>query len=184
MLRKVNPGYKCIGIFLPALILSFRYQILLNVCVFGLCMLLLILSRVSLMRMARILFPAAIVAAGLFMTGYMFSSESSAAFSSGMGQALAFPASVADGLLMSTRILAFAGLGMLFTFTTNMQEFIYSLEQQFRLPSRFAYGILAAFHLGPMMPYEYKKTSHAFLARGQSFFPVSPKVLEIGRAHV
>jgi len=162
---------------LPALILSFSFQIFLNVSVFGICLLLLILERVPFRNIMRVLFPVAILAAGLFMTGYVFSSDTGTAAGVNFGREMAFPASVANGLNMATRILAFASLGMVFGFTTNMQEFIYSLEQQLRLPSRFAYGILAAFHLGPMMPYEYKKTAHAFLARGQNFFPLSPKVL-------
>ena len=176
-MRKINPSFKFAAVLLPALILSFQFQIFLNVCVFGLCLLLLIISRVPLRNVLRVLFPAFLLAAGLFMTGYIFSTDSATAAGANFGREMAFPASVANGLLMSTRILAFACLGMVFAFTTNMQEFIYSLEQQLRLPSRFAYGILAAFHLGPMMPYEYKKTSHAFLARGQKFFPLSPKVL-------
>ena len=176
-MRRINPSCKFAGVLLPALILSFHYQILLNVCVFGVCMLLLIVSLVSFRKIIRVLFPAVILAAGLFMTGYIFSSDTSTAVGANFGREMAFPASAANGLHMATRILAFAALGMVFAFTTNMQEFIYSLEQQFRLPSRFAYGILAAFHLGPVMPYEHKKTSHAFLARGQSFFPLSPKVL-------
>jgi len=125
----------------------------------------------------KVLFPVFIVAAGMFMTGFLFSMDSGMTITSSMGKAIVYPASVISGLQVATRILAFAGLGMIFSFTTNMQEFIYSLEQQLHLPSRFAYGILAAFHLGPMMPYEYQKTSHAFLARGQNFFPLSPKVL-------
>jgi len=178
MIKKINPGCKFIGVFLPALILSLRFEILLNVWVFAVCIFLLLISRVSLLRMCKLLFPVTVIAASLFMTGYIFSSDTSIAdVTPGMGKAMAFPASVASGLLMATRILAFVALGMLFSFTTNMKDFIYSLEQQFRLPSRFAYGVLAAFHLGPMMPYEYKKTSHAFLARGQKFFPLSPKVL-------
>ena len=177
MLRTLNPGYKCIGVFLPALMLSFSYQILLNICIFGTCILLLLLSRASLVRMARVLFPVIIAAAGLFMTGYFFSTDSAETIGSSLGKAIVYPASIAGGLQLATRILAFAGLGMTFSLTTNMQEFIYSLEQQFHLPHRFAYGVLAAFHLGPMMPYEYKKTMHAFLARGQSFLPLSPKVL-------
>lgn len=177
MLRTVNPSCKCVGVLIPGLILSFCYQIPLNVCVFGVCMVLLLLSRVAVARMGRVLLPTFLAAAGLFMTGFIFSSDSSRTIASSLGESIVYPASVTSGLQLATRILAFAGLGMVFSFTTNMQEFIYSLEQQFRLPSRFAYGVLAAFHLGPMMPYEYKKTAHAFLARGQSFFPLSPKVL-------
>ena len=172
-MRKLNPGYKCIGIFLPALILSFRFQIILNIYVFGVSLILLILSQPSFKRMFKLFVPVIVTAAGLFMTGFFFSSNTAVIHNAGMG----YPPSVANGLQLATRILAYAGLGMLFSFTTNMKDFIYSLEQQFRLPSRFAYGVLSAFHLGPMMPYEYKKTSHAFLARGQKFFPFLPRVL-------
>jgi energy-coupling factor transport system permease protein len=85
--------------------------------------------------------------------------------------------SIAGGLQIATRIMVYAALGMVFSFTTDARQFAYSLEQQFRLPSRFAYGVLAAFHLVPLMPYEYKKISYAFLARGQKYSPLSPKVI-------
>jgi energy-coupling factor transport system permease protein len=127
--------------------------------------------------MIKILIPAIVMAAGLFMTAYLFSSDT-AASSSGMGsEILSFSTSAAGGLQIATRILVYVALGMVFSFTTEARDFICSLEQQFRLPSRFAYGVLAAFHLVPMMPYEYKKTSHAFQARGQKYFPLSPKVI-------
>ena len=178
MLKKINPACKFTGVFLPALILSFHFNIQLNVWVFAVCMILLLFSRPSLLNVAKIMLPALVISFGLFMTGFIFSSDTSAAdVAPGLGRAVVFPASVASGLVMGTRILAFVSLGMLFSFTTNMRDFIYSLEQQFRLPSRFAYGILAAFHMGPMMPHEYKKTIHAFQARGQKFFPLSPNVL-------
>jgi energy-coupling factor transporter transmembrane protein EcfT len=136
-----------------------------------------ILSRVSLPRLLKALFPVALAAFGLFMTGFIFSSDSGTVIVSNLDNGIVYSSSIGDGLLLSTRILVFAGLGLAFSFTTNMQDFIYSLEQQFRMPKHFAYGILAAFHLLPMMPYEFKKISHAFLARGQRFFPFSPKVL-------
>lgn len=177
MLQKINPTCKCIGVLVPALLLSFSYKISLNLVVLCICLFLLLLSRISPLRIVRILLPVSVAAFGLFMTGFLFSSQPDATLGSSIGQVIVYPASVGSGLQISTRILAFAGLGMVFSLTTQSKLFVYSLEQQLHLPSRFAYGVLAALHLAPLLPYEYKKTSQAFLARGQKFFSLSPKVL-------
>ena len=58
-------------------------------------------------------------------------------------------------LQLATRLLAYAGLGMLFALSTSGEFFIASLLHQCHLPPRFAYGILAAFHLMPGMVREF-----------------------------
>jgi ABC-type cobalt transport system, permease component CbiQ and related transporters len=177
MLFKINPSYKCIGVLIPALFLSFCYQVVLNISIFGICILLLLVSKVSVSRIIKSLFQVLIAAVGLFMTGFLFSKETGEMMIFIAGNEIVYSASVDAGLQVATRILLFAGLGMLFSLTTDGKEFVCSLEQQFGLPSRFTYGILAAFHLLPMIPREYKKTIDAFLARGKSIFPLSPAIL-------
>lgn len=69
-------------------------------------------------------------------------------------------------LQLATRLLAYAGLGILFALSTEGDFFIASLLHQCHLPPKFAYGILAAFHLMPGMAREYAQVRTAFAARG------------------
>ena len=66
---------------------------------------------------------------------------------------------------------------MLFSFTTDPQAFVYSLMQQCRLDAKFAYGVLAAWNLLPMIKREYDQTKLAILVRGVKLCPWSMKPL-------
>ena len=87
-------------------------------------------------------------------------------------------AAVWNGLVLGSRVLAFAGLGLLFVLTTDRILLVRSLQQQLRLPPVFAYGLLAAWGILPNMMEEYKRTRAAFAARGIRVFPVSPALLK------
>ena len=78
-------------------------------------------------------------------------------------------------LQLATRLLAYAGLGILFALSTEGDFFIASLLHQCHLPPKFAYGILAAFHLMPGMAREYAQVRTAFAARGLKAGPLSMK---------
>jgi energy-coupling factor transporter transmembrane protein EcfT len=84
---------------------------------------------------------------------------------------------VLNGLLLSGRLLAFAGLGMLFILTTDRIDFVRSLNLQLKLPAKFAYGVIAAWGMFPKMAREYARTRMAFRARGLRVGPVSPALL-------
>ena len=71
-----------------------------------------------------------------------------------------------SGLQLSARVLAYAGLGFLFVYTTNPRHFILSLMQQFKLSEKFAYGIMAAYNFIPIVKNEYRNISYAYRARG------------------
>ena len=85
-------------------------------------------------------------------------------------QLLRYLLSVAGAVL-----LAYAGLGILFALSTEGDFFIASLLHQCHLPPKFAYGILAAFHLMPGMAREYAQVRTAFAARGLKAGPLSMK---------
>lgn len=78
-------------------------------------------------------------------------------------------------LQLATRLLAYAGLGMLFALSTSGEFFIASLLHQCHLPPRFAYGILAAFHLMPGMVREFRQVRLAFAVRGLHVHALSLK---------
>lgn len=69
-------------------------------------------------------------------------------------------------LALSMRILSVATLSLLFIFTTNVIHFIISLIQQFRLPPKIAYGVLAGYRFLPMMKDELFIINGAHRVRG------------------
>lgn len=172
-MQSINPVCKFIGIFVPAILLAFFYRPLLNLLVFCVCVVILLFSRANKKTMGIFLLLAGILALGLFVTGYQFPSGATL----GNPSLVFTDAAVINGLQLSSRVLAFAGLGMLFVLTTNRLSFIQALEQQVKLPPKFAYGILAAWGMLPNMKEEYKKTRAAFWARGLHPGAISPALL-------
>jgi energy-coupling factor transporter transmembrane protein EcfT len=172
-MRSINPVTKFIGIFIPAVILAFVYRPELNLLVFAACAAMLLCSRVRLREMLLFLIPVFVFAVGMFFTGYQFRSDAY----TGALRGLFTDKAALNGLQLSSRILAFAGLGMLFVFTTDRTEFVRALEQHFRLPPKFAYGVMAAWGMLPNMRREYGKTRAAFAARGLHPGLISPALL-------
>ncbi len=174
MIERWNPVLKAGTILLSVLLLSFQYLISLNLIVFfGSLFLLFFFSKAEKKKILKLLIPAMIAAFGLFLTGLYYakggaiSSENLREISAGpyILQA-ALSRNIYTGLQLSTRLLAFAGMGILFALTTESSYFIASLLHQLKLSPKFAYGILAAFHLMPGMVREYKEVRIAYQVRG------------------
>jgi len=172
-MRSVHPAFKFIGIFISAVLLALFYRPLLNLSVFVACVSALLISRADLKSMLAVMIPAIIIAAGMFATGYYF--QNTAAL--GITREIFTDGRIYNGLQLSSRVLAFAGLGLLFVLTTDKTQFVRSLEQRFRLPPKFAYGVLAAWGMLPNMAREYKKARAAFNARGLRPSFISPALL-------
>ena len=174
MLERWNPTVKAATVLVCVILLSFEYLVSLNLLVLAVCLLLLMFcSRVSLKKIGVILLPACIAAVGLFVTGLYYARGGSTQ-TMDLSSLSAMPYSVRaamsqnlyTALQLATRLLAFAGLGILFALTTDSDFFIASLLHQCKLPPKFAYGILAAFHLMPGMVREYDQVRTAFTVRG------------------
>ena len=183
MLEKWNPTIKAASILISVLLLSFQYKIILNIAVFIIALtLLLFCSKTTPSNVLKLLIPAFIAAFGLFMTGLYYAKGSSIS-AEAIDQVSTAPyilqAALANNihtaLQLSTRLLAFASLGMLFALTTKSDYFIASLLHQLKLSPKFAYGILAAFHLMPGMIREFKQVRIAYKVRGIPTTPWSMK---------
>lgn len=168
-MNRLNPFYKAVTVLTAGLILTFSYLISLNLAVCGVCLvLLLVFSRIRIRTMLGLLTPALLAAVSLFMTGLLHSGTGGADlagsenFQVAMNESLSFY----NAMQLSTRVLAFAMLGILFALTTDAELFIQSLMHQCHLPPKFAYGILAAFHLMPHIGEEYHNAELAYRARG------------------
>lgn len=177
MLNRLNPVVKCLLVLIPAIVSSFQYNMPLNLLWIGLSLVLMLQSRVQWKKMVIGYSMATLAAIGVFMTGFLYQSRTSAYSPTGLLGQLSLTSNTAYGAELAVRVICFASLGMSFSFTTNMLDFVSSLEQQVKLPAKFSYGILAAFHLVPVIPYEFKKIRQAFLARGIKPFLFSPQLL-------
>lgn len=167
-MRKLNPGYKLLTLIIASLILSSTYNIKLNLIVFFTAIILTLTTPgINRKYWALSMVPFLVAAFGMFMTGLIFPATKGAGTMVGLlGERVIYATSLDSALKLTTRILAYGGLGMLFAFTTNSMELIMSLMQQFHMSPKFAYGILAAYHFFPVIKSEYRILGAALKVRG------------------
>ena len=176
-MNKLNPGYKLLTLVLASLLLSLHYNVPLYLLVACISFLVTICTPgVNRHRLLLAMIPFLLAALGMFTTGLIFADGSSAGVElSATGQAVVSAGNLTSAMQLSSRILAYGGLGMLFAFTTDSMELIMSLMQQFHLPAKFAYGILAAYHFFPVVRSEYATVGAALKVRGIHAGPFSTK---------
>ena len=179
-LERLNPSVKAATVLTCVVLLSFQYLITLNLAVFIAALLLLMFfSEARWGRLAALLVPALIGAFGLFLMGLYYARApgdlpaGNDAVLPGLAHVTLMPYAVraalsrnlTAALQLATRLLAYAGLGLLFSLSTRGEDFVLSLMHQCRLPPKFAYGILAAFNLMPNMARELRNVRTAFAVR-------------------
>lgn len=176
-MKSLNPGFKFLALLMASLLLSLTYNTRLNLLVFAVAFgATLLTPGINRKGLALALLPFALTAAGMFMTGFFFSAPGQEAVAAtAFGQRTIYVTSWTSALQLSSRVLAFGGVGMAFAFTTSSMDFIMSLMQQFRLPPKFAYGILAAYHFFPVVRSEYHIVATALQVRGIKAGPLSSK---------
>ncbi|MEQ7170523.1 energy-coupling factor transporter transmembrane component T [Enterococcus innesii] len=167
-MRTLNPTVKLFAILGLALLVSFqnnfRLNLLLSVLFFG------ITVNERSLKKSLLLFSALTLAAiGVFFTGLLYYQGNQGGPSSA--------AAIRYGLDIASRIYCFGILGSSFSVSTMINELIYSLQQQLRLPAVFAYGLLAAFQIAPIIPAEYQNIRNSMRSRGISVNPFSFKML-------
>ncbi|MEY8664622.1 MULTISPECIES: energy-coupling factor transporter transmembrane component T [Enterococcus] len=167
-MRTLNPTVKLFAILGLALLVSFqnnfRLNLLLSVLFFG------ITVNERSLKKSLLLFSALTLAAiGVFFTGLLYYQGNQGGPSSA--------AAIRYGLDIASRIYCFGILGSSFSVSTTINELIYSLQQQLRLPAVFAYGLLAAFQIAPIIPAEYQNIRNSMRSRGISVNPFSFKML-------
>lgn len=175
-MSKINPAVKAFTVLICGLLISFSYSVLLNSILIGVCLMLLLLSGVRPLSILKILLPATLAAASLFFAALMHPGAPLASHESSslnFGVMSSSMTSFSNAVQLALRIYAYAFLGMLFALTTDAEEFIYSLMQQCRLSPKFAYGVLAAYHLLPTLKREYATIRMAYKVKGCRVTPLS-----------
>jgi len=174
-MERLNPFLKAITVVIAGILLSFSHSAVLNGAVFfsGL-LLLLVASKAKIWQIAKIMIPATLAALSLFFS-VLWSGGNTEALARSLDFAVMSRQMTSFGtaLQLGLRIYAYAILGMLFALTTDAEEFVYSLMHQCRLAPKFAYGVLSAFHLVPVVKREYETVKLAYKARGYKVSPLS-----------
>ena len=154
----MNPSMKLFLILAISLEISFTRRLAINLIIICACLVILVATHQRAKTYWRLfiypLLPAAVLAvsAGLFSTGHDW-----------------FYAAV-----IGTRIYAYVFLGAVFNKTTRVLDLARSLEQNCHVPSKYAYGVLAAFNLFPRIGAAIKTIRAAGRMRGQNLSLLSP----------
>ncbi len=179
-MKSLNPGYKLLSLIIASLLLSVTFNVRLNLLITAMALSVTFLTPgMNRRRLLMGLLPFLITALGMFTAGLYFGSSGSQDMIQikVLGQEVVGYGNTDTALQLSTRILAYGGLGMFFAFTTSAFDLVISLMRQFHLPPKFAYGILAAYHFFPVICEEYSIVGAAFKVRGIKVSPLSSRRL-------
>ena len=171
VLEKINPFIKVVTILVCGILMALTSSWKLNLAVLIAALLaLLLLSNCKLSSLVKTFVPVILLAGAVFVSGMSY------------GKSAAQSASIYDvasmdyALLLSTRILAYVGMGMVFALSTDQKEFIMSLMHQAHVKPKFAYGVLAAVNLIPTLRREWDEVNLAYRARKKrtGLLPIGP----------
>ena len=155
----MNPGMKLLLVMIIALEISFTQSLTVNIILIGVSLIYILLQRVHMKALFGLLFWPLFPALGLFVSQWLYGS-----------------AGIHFAWILFTRIYAYVFLGATFTLTSSITDLSLTLEQDFRLPAKFAYGVLAAFNLMPKITEEIRIIKTPALMRGQALHFWSPKL--------
>lgn len=166
-LHNMNPSIKFISITICMLAMAFFFNPWTPlVCFAGVIMLQAFFSTISWKRWMLFMVPFAIMAFGYFWTTIVFAEERTGEVLWSVWNVDITESQFNHALSLSFRVLAFAGLSLLFALTTNPTTFIMSLMQQMKLSPKIAYSILVGYQFLPAMKDEFIQIQQAHRLRG------------------
>ncbi len=175
-MRQINPTCKLIGLIAVTFAAAFVHHPVLNLILFGVSVVLILTSGAKPLTFLIPMIPILILAVGMFFTGLRFTRADTLSVVNTATLHIG-DSRIWNGLIFSSRVVVYAGIGLLFALTTDRIRMIRSFHKQLHVPQVFAYGILAAWGLLPQMLLEYKRTRIAFRARGIAVRPWSPALI-------
>ena len=171
VLEKINPFIKVVTILVCGILMALTSSWKLNLAVLIAALLaLLLLSNCKLSSLVKTFVPVILLAGAVCVSGMSYGK------SAAQSASIYDVASMDSALLLSTRILAYVGMGMLFALSTDQKEFIMSLMHQAHVKPKFAYGVLAAVNLIPTLRREWDEVNLAYRARKKrtGLLPIGP----------
>lgn len=151
----MDPALKLITILIIAIEISFTQNLILNFIIIIVSLLIIILNKISLKSLLYIFLVPIIPAIGIYTAQLINGSTN-------------------YGIILATRVYAYVFLGTTFTKTASIKDLIFTLEQNFKLPAKFAYGVLGAFNLTETIRKEIKQIKLAAAMRNVHLTFFSP----------
>ncbi len=155
----MNPGMKLFLVILIALEISFTENLVVNLILIAVSFIYIIFQKISFKAFLALIFVPLLPAVAMFVSQLMYGT-----------------AGIGFAWILFTRIYAYVFLGATFTLTSNITDLALALEQDFRLPSKFAYGVLATFNLVPKIRQQVKIIKTSALMRGEVLHVWSAKL--------
>ena len=171
VLEKINPFIKVVTILVCGILMALTSSWKLNLAVLIAALLaLLLLSNCKLSSLVKTFVPVILLAGAVFVSGMSYGK------SAAQSASIYDVASMDSALLLSTRILAYVGMGLVFALSTDQKEIIMSLMHQAHVKPKFAYGVLAAVNLIPTLRREWDEVNLAYRARKKrtGLLPIGP----------
>lgn len=146
---RFNPCIKFIIAIVISLEVSIKLSLIANCTVLVICLLLLLLARIKFKHLLELIFIPFIAAISTFCSVYFYASHD-----------------LYYALNLFTRIYVYVWTIACVGLNTTASDFARSLEQNFHLPSKFAYGCLAAIGIVPQIRANIKQIRTAGMMRG------------------
>lgn len=156
----MNPSLKLFLVLIIALEVTFTSHLYSNVVIIILALAYLIYRRVRWQRLAWLIVITLVPALAIFVTIAFFSPGHNVYFA----------------WVLVTRLYVYVLTGSAVSCTTSALLLVQSLEQNCHLPSKFAYGILAALNLFPRIAQEVRLIQIAGQMRGVTLHWWSPRL--------
>lgn len=146
----MNPSLKFILAFIISLEISLKASLTTNILIIAFSLIYLLITQIKPKELILLIVLPFIAAFTIFATLYWFSPNPNAFYAWNL----------------STRVYVYTLTIACVTRNTSATDFAKSLEQNLHLPSKFAYGVLAAINLIPKMRITIKQIRTAAMMRG------------------
>lgn len=146
----MNPSFKFIVALIISVEISVKTSLITNMLIIGFCIIYLLGRRIKLKNLFLTLAVPLIAAFTVFATLYWFAAQPN----------------LTNALSLSSRIYVYTLTVYCVAHGTSAEELARSFEQNFHLPSKFAYGVLAALNIIPRMKAAVKQIRTAGMMRG------------------
>ena len=156
----MNPSLKLILVLVISLEISLKPNLLANLILISLTLIFLLFHHLSVKQFLLLLGFPFLGAFAIFSALYFFAPNHNLIYA----------------WTLFTRLYVFVFLGACVTLTTKPVELARSLEQNLHLPSKFAYGTMAAINILPKIHEEIIQIHYAGLMRGTKFSFLSPRL--------
>ncbi|UQS84414.1 energy-coupling factor transporter transmembrane protein EcfT [Apilactobacillus apisilvae] len=151
----MNSALKLITILMIAIEISFTYNLILNSLIIIISILILIINKIKIKSLIYLVIVPIIPALGIYFAQNINGNPD-------------------YSIILVSRVYSYILLGSVFTNSSSIEELVFTLEQNFKLPAKFAYGILGAFNLTKTIQKEIKQIKIAAAMRNVYLSLLSP----------